>query len=451
MNNKIETGQLYSAMARSMLGRYLVYVINLVSMMVLARIFTPEDFGTVAAIMVFFFFFQLMAEAGLGPAIINLDRLDVADRNGLFGLTVFAGAVLALLFTSLGPAFQLFYLLPRIGEIVPFIAISLFFFAASIVPNSLLLRDQAFFRIANAGLAAELISTSAVIVLSSVIDPVLALASKAAFSAGSLFLATWYFSASTEFGRPMPGGKFSAIKPMLGFSSYQFGFNFINFFSRNLDNILIGKYLGSTALGNYDKAYQLMKYPLMLLTFAMTPAIQPVIRKHAGDRVKVEAIHRDFTFKLSLLGAAAGLAMFLLADWIILLILGNQWIDVVPIIRILAIAIPVQVVLSTSGSFFQAMNRADLLFLSGFLSAVVMVSAIIAGVVEKDIELLCLYLVSAFHLNFFQAYYLMYSRVFRIPTYVFFLRMAPSLLTAAGMIFYWQWGNKVYPFDYFNH
>lgn len=419
-----------------MLGRYTVYAVNLLSMMILARLFTPEAFGTVAAIMVFFIFFQLMAEAGLGPAIINLDSLSPIDRDGLFGLTLSVGLVLALIFFALSPVFLMFYKLPRVDEVVPYIAISLLFFAASIVPNALLLREQAFFSIANAGLAAELISTLAAISLAQFIDPLHALAAKGAVSAAVLFFVIWYFSAGTELGRPIPGKKFSAIKPLLGFTGYQFGFNFINFFSRNLDNILVGKYMGAGTLGVYDKSYQLMKYPLMLLTFAMTPAIQPVIRKHAGDREKVEEIHRDFTFKLSLLGAAAGLAMFVLADWVVLLVLGNQWVEVIPIIRILAVAIPVQVVLSTSGSFFQAMNRTDLLFLSGVLSAVVMVSAILIGIIARDIELLCWSLVAAFHLNFLQAYYYMYRKVFFVPLYRHLIRMVPATVVTIGMVAY---------------
>lgn len=429
-----QSTNLYRSIFKSMLGRYTVYVINLISMMMLARIFTPEDFGTVAAVMVFFLFFQLMAEAGLGPAIINVERLDVADRDGLFGLTLFAGTALALLFASLGPVFLLFYAMPRVNEVVPYIAISLFFFTASIVPNALLLRDQAFFRIANAGLAGEVISTSAVIGLSQLVDPLNALAAKGGFSAGSQFFILWYFSATTEFGRPVPGMKFSAIKPLLGFSGYQFGFNFINFFSRNLDNILVGKHMGAAVLGNYDKAYQLMKYPLMLLTFAMTPAIQPVVRQHAGDHRKVEAIHSDFTFKLSLIGAAAGLSMYALADWIILITLGKQWLDVVPIIRILSIAIPVQVVLSTCGSFFQAMSRPDLLLVTGLLSAVVMVSAILAGIFARDVMLLCWLLVGAFHLNFVMSYYFLYKKLFLSPLYRYLARMLPAAGIILGMI-----------------
>lgn len=417
-----------------MLGRYAVYAVNLLSMMLLARTFTPETFGTVAAIMVFFVFFQLFAEVGLGPAIINLKQLVAEDRDGLFGLSLMIGLLLALVFAALAPLFLAIYQLPRVDEVVPYIAVSLLFFAASVVPNALLLREQAFFRIANGGMAAEVLSTTVTLSLAKIIDPLHALAAKGAFSAATLFTVTWYFSANTQFGRPKVGGKFSAIKPLLSFSGYQFGFNFINYFSRNLDNILVGKYMGATALGNYDKAYQLMRYPLMLLTFAMTPAIQPVISQHADNLQKVEEIHSDFTFKLSLVGAAAGLAMYLLAEWIILIVLGKQWLDVMPIVRILAIAIPVQVVLSTSGSFFLAINRADMLLLSGTLSAIVMVAAIITGIVARNVELVCWCLIAAFHINFVQAYYYMYRKIFNVSLSRYLVRMLPAAAVVLFMI-----------------
>jgi PST family polysaccharide transporter len=417
-----------------MLGRYAVYAVNLASMMLLARLFTPEVFGTVASISVFFVFFQVMAEAGLGPAIINLERLDSADRDGLFGLTLVGGTVLSGAFYWLSPLFVELYDLPRVGEVVPYISLALLFFAAAIVPSALLLRDQAYFRIANAGLAAEVVSTTLTVALTRWLDPLHALSAKAAFSAATTFAVLFLYSGESEFGRPRWGTKFSALKPLLTFSAYQFGFNIINYFSRNLDNILVGRNFGASSLGIYDKAYQLMRYPLMLLTFAMTPAIQPVVRKYAGDKEKVEALHRDFTFKLSFLGAAAGLGVFLLAEWIVRVMLGNQWQAVVEIIRILAIAIPVQIILSTSGSFFQAMNRTDLLFKTGLVSAVITILAISWGIYRRDMQTLAWALVVSFHVNFFIAYYVMYTRIFGKNLFRYFARMMPAALVIVGMV-----------------
>ncbi|MGP5479168.1 lipopolysaccharide biosynthesis protein [Pseudomonas helleri] len=419
--------QLYKAISKSMLGRYSVYAVNLLSMIILARIFTPETFGTVAAITVFFLFFQLMAEAGLGPAIININELSTKDKNGLFGLTLIIGLILGFAFFLLSPVFLYFYNLPRVGEVVPYIAISLVFFSASILPNAFLLREQAFFSIARAGLCAEVGSTLVSVLLVQVVDPLHALATKSVCSAAISFCILYFISGKTEFGRPAVGTKFSAIKPLLSFSLYQFGFNFINYFSRNFDNILVGRYFGANSLGVYDKAYQLMRYPLMLLTYSMTPAIQPVIRKYADDKEKVERIHRDFTFKLSLAGAIAGLSLFLLSELIVRIMLGPQWLLVIPLIKVLAIAIPVQVVLSTIGSFFQALNRADLLFYTGIISAVVMISCICWGVYQHDLIKLSWALVIAFHINFLQSYYVMYIKIFNKKPWGFMARMLPAL------------------------
>ena len=103
------TKQLYNAIGKSMLGRYAVYAANLCSMMLLARLFTPETFGTVASVAVFFLFFQMLSEAGLGPAMINLQHLEPDDRNGLFGLTLVVGSIFAVLFYAMAPGFQFFY------------------------------------------------------------------------------------------------------------------------------------------------------------------------------------------------------------------------------------------------------------------------------------------------------------------------------------------------------
>lgn len=424
----------YRSVIKSLMGRYLVYIANIVSMMIMARLFSPQLYGVLASLTVFLTFFQLMTEAGLGPAIINIKKLDSNDKNGLFGLTVIIGLISGVFFLLLGDFFVGFYENKEITEIVPYISISIFLYAVSTIPTAFLLRQQSYKYIAYAGLSSEFISTASSILLLQVISPLHALAAKSAISALVSFIVIYKLSSRTEFGAPKLGSRFSAIKPLLSFSLYQFGFNFINYFSRNLDKILIGKYIGVSELGVYDKSYQLMRYPLMLLTFAMTPAIQPALREHVHDVTKIEAIHREFTFKLSILGGFAGLAMFFMSDLIVSVLLGSQWMSVAPIIKILAITVPVQVVLSTSGSFFQAMGRVDLLFLSGSLSAIIMVTGIIFGVLSHNLQTLSWYLVIAFHLNFIQAYYIMYTKIYKVNVLLFFRRMVVFFVAVIIMV-----------------
>ena len=173
----------------------------------------------------------------------------------------------------------------------------------------------------------------------------------------------------------------------------------------------------------YDKAYQLMKYPLLLLTFGMTPAIQPALAKHSGDPAFCEKIHRDFITKLSWLGLAAGLFVVLGAAVIVRVILGPRWSSVTPIIRQLGLAVPVQVIVSSSGSFYQAMNRPDLLFVTCLCSSIPVISAIAVGIWQRDLVLMSWLLSASFNLCAFLSYFVLYKYVFRVSPRIFYYRM----------------------------
>jgi PST family polysaccharide transporter len=424
---------MYRAITFSVLSRYVVYAAKIVSLMILARIFSPDLFGLIASATVFSVFFQALADFGLAPAVINLKHLSKTDRDGLFSLTLLLGLVFGLGFLAIGAPMASFYKQPSLRLVIPFVAASLAFYSASIMPTALMLRDQRFSQMAIVGVLAEIGSTLCVIGLTQIWNPLLALASKTLVQAALNFLGLLAFSGQTEFGRPSPGTKLAAIRPLASFSAYQLGFNIVNYFSRNLDNMLVGRYMGPTALGIYNEAYQIMRYPLMLLTFAMTPAIQPVISRHAHEVDIVRVWHDGFAQKLSLLGALVACLVFALSEWIVMFVLGPQWKATVPVVRILAIAVPAQVVLSTSGSFFQALGRADTLFKSGLLSAFVMVPAIALGV-HQGLTALCWYLVGAFYINFVQAYYLLYRHVLNQGFGPFLLRMTPMFAVVLLMV-----------------
>lgn len=429
-------GRLYRAMAKSAAGRYLAHAVRILSLPVLARLFAPEDFGVLAAIAVFTTFFSLVSEFGLGPAIINLDQVGPRQRDGIFSFTLIVAIVLSLLFYALGGTIVRFYAMPDLATVIPYASVALFFSAATVVPNAALLRDQHFLRLGQAAATAEAAGAALAVGLSFVVAPLDALASKLAAGPLCAFVLTLLYSRKTSVGVPRPGAAIGAIKPLLSFSAYQFGFNFINFFSRNLDNMLIGRTAGAAALGVYEKAYALMTLPLTLLTFAMTPAMQPVLRHHANQPDRIDDVYRSVVRVLGLVGVGVAAVVVFVAESIVYVVLGPQWNDVVPIIRILGLAIPVQVVLSTSGSVFQALGRPNWLFVSGALSAMTMIAAIILGIAQQSIIVLSWALVGAFCVNFVQAYYLLYTRVLHLPMLPFLRSVALPALGTSALVAY---------------
>ncbi|MFT4164889.1 MAG: oligosaccharide flippase family protein [Microlunatus sp.] len=402
---------LYRAIGKSMLSRYAVYICNVFSLMVLTRMFNPEIFGVVAAVQTIVILFQMIAEGGVSPAIINLNELNEKDRDGIFGLSLSLAIIIGLVMLLLGPSLATFYGMPEVRQIVPYVAVALLGNTAAVFPLALLQREQRFRRIAEAGIVAELGGLTAAYVAHFRIPALHAYAIYFPVKGMLNFLVNWLHSQETEFGRPAFGRRFSAIKPLLRATGFQLGFNSVNYFSRNLDNILVGKYIGAGPLGIYDRSYQLMRYPLMLLAFAMAPAIQPALRDITHNRAAVIQILRDLAFKLSIAGALAGISIFFLAKYIVLVAFGERWLAVVPVVKLLALIIPVQTVYVIQGSFFQAFNQTHLLFWCGVLAALINVTAIVYGVYRGSIEALCWGLFISYHIAFLQTYYTLHKKI----------------------------------------
>lgn len=411
---RFANSELYFSIVKSMLSRYLVYMVSILSLIILSRLFTPANFGVLGAVTVLYTFLHIFVEAGITPAIISLKSLPNEERNGLFTLTVITGFLSSVIVFSFSNLIEDFYNINGVAIAAKYIGIASFFFGCQVYVLATLARDKKFLEIGFSGALAELIGLISTVLLSFFVPPLHALCSKSVIVPLVNFTLLYAYSKSTEFGQPKFGLNFNSIKTIFSFSIFQMSFSIVNFFSRNLDNILIGRFFGSVSLGIYDKAYAVMKYPLSLLTFSMVPAIQPVITKHRENTDLVEKIHTNFVYRLMIAGILSGIIVFFSADLIVNILLGDKWRDVALILKIFSLCIPIQIVLSTIGSFFQALCRTDILLVSGVLSAIVMTFGIVWGlIVQNNIESLAFNIVVAYHINFIQAYVILYKVCFK--------------------------------------
>lgn len=425
--------KLIKSILHSMTGRYLVYTVQLISMMVLARVFSPGTFGIFAVIQVFSVFFALVSEMGFGPALVNEPKISKQMRDGIYSFTWILGICVSLLFCAASPLIAWFYENTLYQLLVIPVAISIIFNTAIIVPLASFNRDKRFISIARYEAIAEVISIFVVLLSLRFIEPIWALSVKPLTVAFIKYMLVLWGSKQTQVGMPVFGKELIHTKRILAFSKYQGGFNFLNYFSRNLDNILVGKYLGTVSLGIYDKAYQLMRYPLLLLTFAMSPAIQPVMKELRNNIFEFERLHNKFTFYMSFIGFFVGIFVCVLSDYIVLIILGDQWAEVVPLIQILSISIPIQVVMSSSGGFYQAAGRADLLLKCGSFSFVINVIAISLGIYLSDLSLLCWLLISSFMISFIQCYWVMFTKLMK-ANYISYFKLVSYTFLSSGFI-----------------
>lgn len=399
----------YKSIASSALYKYLTYAVQLVSLALLSRFFNPEVFGVFSMLNVLSVFVILLGELGFGPAIIGISNEREKTEATAFKISVIASIVSSFLFIFVSFLAQKFFQVS-----FSFISLALFSIGTGLlvlctVPQALLYREKGFFYIARSEMIAEIFGLFAALLFWKLGYKIEALCAKF-FVASVLkcFLLTVASRILTTF--KIKTADFTLPSSFLYFCKNQIKFNILNYFSRNLDNILVGRFFSVTDLGVYDKTYQLMKYPLLLLSQSIVPAIQPSLNGLSGIKETVE-IHRKLVLVLGLCGALVGSFVNYFSHYIVLILYGQQWLSVVPLIKIFSATIAMQVVLSTSGGFFQAKNRSDLMLRSGKFSFVTNVTAICLGTMSGSLEVLCWCLVVSFFVNFMQCYVLLISKV----------------------------------------
>lgn len=419
---------LYSAIKKSVSSKMLTYLIQLFVLMLYSRMFTPAEFGVIALLHVFVVFFQLFTEVGIGPALINKDEIFENEKNGIFTFTIILGVFISILFYFFSFYLNSFYERTDLHLIAVFISGSIIFQSASIIPVVGYRREVKFFRLACIDIISEVVAALIVLVFWNYDYGLIALAVRPLALSVTKFFFVWYFSKETKIGRCYIGAQVHHIKSIAKFSTYQLIFNIINYFSRNLDNILIGKYFGVASLGIYDKSYQLMKYPLMLITFAMNPAIQPVLTKYKHNLLLIENEHNNLAMKLLIIAVPIALLLGTNSTDIVTIVLGESWLSVAPIMEVLALIIPVQMVMSTSAAFFQSINKPKLLMYTGMVSAINNVAAIMIGIHLGTIQDVAKLICFSFSFNFISTYFILYKWGFKSSFNPFFLKLGFVLL-----------------------
>jgi len=171
----------------------------------------------------------------------------------------------------------------------------------------------------------------------------------------------------------------AGVSAMVKFGSDLMAFDFVNYFSRNLDNILIGRYLGAAQLGLYSKAYQLLMMPITNLRNPITSVAMPALSRLQNE----PETYRDYYLKCVSLLAFVSMPlvafMFVCSEQLITLLLGSQWLGASELFKILALAAFIQPVSGTTGLVLISTGQSRLYLKLGFVSSVFICSSFVAG------------------------------------------------------------------------
>jgi PST family polysaccharide transporter len=418
---------MYSGVCYTALSKYSGIAISLVVVAVLSRLLSPDDFGVVAIATVFIAFFSMVSGMGLSAAIVQHKELTKEQLSDIFSFTVWVGIAVGALFFAAAPFIGAYYENDTLCTLCRLLSVNLFFSAITLVPESLFYRHKQFRAVSIRNFIAQLIGGAAAIAAVLHGAGIYALVVNPLLSSALLFAIS--YARYPQRLRLTSG--WAALRGIFSYSVYQLLFNVINYFSRNLDKLLIGKYMGTWSLGYYEKSYRLMMLPLQNVTQVLTPVLHPVLSDLQQRKGQLATSHERVARLLAFVGFPLSVWLFFSAQELTLLIFGQQWMPSVPVFRILALSVGLQMVLSSSGSIFQAAGDTRTLFVSGLCSTLLTVAAILLGIFHfGTLTGTAGCLVASFAVNFVQSYWLLYRFTLRQSILPFVYRLlSPVLLS----------------------
>lgn len=427
MDNKIS---IKKAAIINFASKYITIFIQIIYMSILARILSPNDFGIVAIIAVFTTFFTLFVDMGFGSAVIQNKSLSKEDLESIFSFCVYLGIGLALVFMLFSFPLSLIYENDLYKSLGVLLSVSLFFNTLNTVPNALMLKDKKFILLGKRLIIVSFVTSILTIILALIGFKYYALALNSVMM--SFFTFIWnYKSSPIKFRFRFQK---TSIDKIRNYSKFLFGFNIINYFSRNLDNLLIGKFWGNVPLANYNKSYQLMLYPVSNLTSVITPVLHTILSEHQTDK---KFIYDRFLLAvkiLSLLGVFISVYSFFAADEIILIVFGSKWQASVSSFRLLSLSIWAQMINGTSGSMFQVLEQTKLQFTRGIFVALTTITAILIGLSMGSIESVAICVAISYNLHFLSMLYFLVNVGFNQSWLSFCRKLLPDAVIMLIMV-----------------
>ena len=356
-------------------NQVLMLFIRLGSTSILARLLTPEDYGLVAMTAVIAEFLGTFRDAGLGQATVQRKNITDAQVSNLFWINFFIGTIIFLLLLAIAPLIAIFYGDPRITGTTRGIAIAFVFSGLTIQHTALLRRAMRFSTIAVLNILAVSAGVLVAIIMAKNHFGYWSLIGMRLSTAFILAVSTWY---AAKWIPQWPKRK-SETMPLLKFGSDILVFNFLNYFSRKADTILIGWKWGATPLGLYDKAYNLLLLPINQInrpTSSIAISALSRIQSNTTD-------YRNFFTKMLTLISFCTVpmisAILIFADEIVLIWLGEGWAETATLFRLLTPAALAGALLFPVGTLLISLGKTKRYKNVGIFNSTAIVASFLAG------------------------------------------------------------------------
>jgi PST family polysaccharide transporter len=344
---------------------------QLITLIILANLLQPDDFGLVGMATVVTGFVAIFRDLGTSSAIIQREAVSDNLLHSIFWINVFFGLLVTIVLIIFSPLIGNLYQEPEVSIILIVLSPTFLIAGLGILQQSLLERNLEFNKLAKIELSATLLAS--VVGISS---------AWLGFGAWSLVYQTIAFVSATTPSlwiatcwKPRLILEWREVTSVARYSLNLTGFSIFNYFARNADYFLIGRFLGAEALGYYTLAYRIMFYPLLNIASVISRVVFPLLSQMQNDHARFCYAYIRVTRTIALITFPLMMGLWILAEPFVLSVFGTKWQPMIVLLLILSPIGMIQSIGTTVGDIYQAKGRTDWMLWWGlFAGSIVLLS-----------------------------------------------------------------------------
>jgi PST family polysaccharide transporter len=351
------------------------FSIRLVSLVILARLLDPKDFGMVGMVTAFTGVLTLFRDFGLSAAAIHRPNITKEQFSTLFWINLFVGFLLSVIALVMSPAIAAFYHEPRLVKVTAVLGLAFVFNAAGLQHGVMLQREMRFTALAVITTVSLLIGTVFAI-----------FGAEFGYGYWALVVMAVTFPATTTIGfwaatRWLPGMPHRSVgmRSMMRFGGTITLNSIILYSANNLDKVLLGRFFGEEALGLYGRAFQLVSIPTDNLNSAAGEVAFAALSRLQDDPGRFRNYFLKGYSLVLALTVPITMCCALFASDMIRTLLGLKWMAAVPIFRYLAPTILAFAIVNPLGWMMQSLGLVGRSLKLSFVFAPLMIAGYAAG------------------------------------------------------------------------
>lgn len=376
----------------------------LLKISVLARFLDTSDFGLMALVTFVLGFMDLFMDMGITSAILHKQNIKNNEYASLYWLNVVFSIFLFVLVLIISPLIANFYNEKELVKLIPLAGLMIVFSALGRQYKTIFQKFLMFKRIAIVDISSVTIALVFAIFLAINGFGVYSLVYSALLQYGLSNLV--YFVLGNLRQPLLFHFNYQETKPFLKIGMYQVGGQVVNYFNRDLDILIIGKFFGSEILGGYSLAKQLVFRPAQVLNPIFTRVASPILAKMQFDKKTLKTNYLKLLNVVSSVNLPIYLGLIIFAPLIVNILYGEGYDSIVILVRILSVYMIFRVIGNPIGSLLIATGRTDLDFYWNLFTLIVLPIAILIGA-QFSIESVALAITIAMFILLVPSWYFM--------------------------------------------